>query len=159
VTFKRAVTQTPNLGTAWQPGLQALRAEDKPHIKVEDPREEHLRGSADIDTALQPHEPQANRWDFAVGYQHTNRRNEVIYWIETHTGSDNQIKVVLKKLAWLQTWMRRDGKQLANFERDIVWVSSGHTLFTKGSKQVKELAQKGLIYSGAILRILNDRRS
>jgi hypothetical protein len=157
VTFKKAVLQTPNLETAWQPGLQALRAEDKPHIKVENPQ--NLSGSADIDTALQASEPEANRWDFAVGYQHRNRRNEVIYWIETHTGSDNQIKVVLKKLEWLKTWMSRDGNRLANFERDFVWVSSGHTLFTNGSRQVKKLAQKGLIYAGAILRILDQRRS
>jgi hypothetical protein len=157
VTFKQAVTQTPNLETAWQPGLQALRAEARPHIKAEDTQK--LSGSADVDGALQPSEPQANRWDFAVGYQHANRHDEVIYWIETHTGSDNQIKVVLKKLEWLKTWMRRDGNHLANFERDFVWVSSGHTLFTKGSMQVKALAQKGLIYSGAVLRILNERRS
>jgi hypothetical protein len=157
VTFKKAVLQTPKLQSAWQPGLQALRAEDKPHIKAEDTQ--RLRGSADVDAALRPSEPQANRWDFAVGYQHTNRRNEVIYWIETHTGSDDQIEVVLKKLEWLKTWMRRQGNRLASFERDIVWTSSGHTLFTKGSRQVKALAQVGLIYSGAVLRILNERRS
>ena len=111
-----------------------------------------------MDTALLPKEPQANRWDFAIGYQHKNRKDEFIYWVETHTGSDDQIKVVLKKLAWLKTWMRRDGQHLASFERDIIWVSSGHTLFTKGSAQVKTLAQKGLIYSGAVLRIPSERR-
>ena len=156
MTFKEAVMQTPNLETAWQPGLQALRPEDKPHIKAESTR--RLCGSADVDTALLPKEPQANRWDFAIGYQHKNRKDEFIYWVETHTGSDDQIKVVLKKLAWLKTWMRRDGQHLASFERDIIWVSSGHTLFTKGSAQVKTLAQNGLIYSGAVLRIPNERR-
>jgi hypothetical protein len=157
VTFKEAVNQTPNLETAWQPGLQALRAEDKPHIIAEDTR--RLRGSADVDTALLSREPQANRWDFAIGYQHTNRKVEFIYWVETHTGSDDQIKVVLKKLDWLKNWLRTDGHQLARFDRDITWVSSGHTLFTKGSSQVKTLAQKGLIYSGAKLRIPDRRRS
>lgn len=43
------------------------------------------------------------------------------------------------------------------FDRDIVWVSSGRTFFTKGSAQVKTLAQKGLIYSGAVLRIPSER--
>jgi len=157
VTFKEAVRQTPDLETAWQPGLQALRAEDKPHIKPEDPR--LLSGSADVDSALMPKEPQANRWDFAIGYRHTNRKDEFIYWVETHTGSDAQIKVVLKKLEWLKTWMRGDGRRLGQFDRDIVWVSSGRTLFTKGSAQVKLLAQKGLIYAGAVLRIPCQRRS
>ncbi len=157
MSFREAVAQTPNLEKAWQPGLQALRAEDRPHIKPEDPR--CLRGSANVDAALRAKEPQAHRWDFAIGYQHANRRDECIYWVETHTGSDEQIKVVLKKLEWLKDWLRRDGRPLARFERDIIWVSSGHTLFTKGSAQVKRLAQKGLIYSGAILRILNQRHS
>ena len=62
MTFKTAVARTPNLKSAWKPGLQALRAEDKPHIKPEDSR--RLRGSADVDTALRKIDPEANRWDF-----------------------------------------------------------------------------------------------
>ena len=157
MTFKEAITQTPNLETAWQPGLQALRAEDKSHVKAENTR--RLSGSADVDTALLLREPQANRWDFAIGYRHKNRNDEFIYWVETHTGSDNQINVVLKKLEWLKNWLRGDGRHLDRFDRDIAWVSSGHTLFTKGSAQVKALAQKGLIYAGAVLRIPSERRS
>ena len=95
----------------------------------------------------------------AVGQtQHTNRKGGFIYWVETHTGSDNQIKVVLKKLEWLKAWLRRDGQCLDKFDRDMIWVSSGHTFFTKGSRQVKELAQKGLIYSGSRLTIPNQRQ-
>ena len=156
MTFKEAVEQTPSLESSWRDGLGALRAEDKPHIKAEDTR--RLCGSADVDGALQPSDPSANRWDFAIGHQHTNRKDVFIYWVETHTGSDNQIKVVLKKLEWLKAWLRRDGQRLDKFDRDMIWVSSGHTLFTKGSAQVKTLAQKGLIYSGATLRIPNKRR-
>jgi len=44
---------------------------------------------------LQQTEPNAHRWDFAIAYQHTNRTKEFIYWVETHTGSDNQISTVL----------------------------------------------------------------
>jgi hypothetical protein len=155
VTFKEAVARTPHLETAWRDGLQALRAEDKPHVRAEDTWQ--LRGSVDVDTALLPLEPQANRWDFAIGHQHTNRKDEFIYWVETHTGSDDQIKVVLRKLDWLRNWLRRDGQHLCKFDGDFIWVSSGHTLFTKGSAQVKILAQRGLIYAGAVLRIPNER--
>ena len=155
MTFKEAVELTPDLESGWRAGLGALRAEDKPHIRAEDTR--RLRGSADVDAALQPREPNATRWDFAISYQHTNRKGEFIYWVETQTGTDDQIKVVLKKLAWLKAWLHQDGQRLDRFDRDIVWVSSGHTFFTKGSAQVKTLAQKGLIYSGAVLRIPNER--
>lgn len=157
MSFQAAVQQTPRLATAWQPGLQALRAEDRPHIQAEDTRQ--LRGSADVDSALRESEPNANRWDFAIGHQHTNLDEEFIYWVEIHTGSDNQINVVLAKLEWLKNWLRQDGRRLGRFESDIIWVSSGHTLFTKGSAQVKTLAQKGLLYAGNALRIPNERRT
>lgn len=149
--FKETVENTPNLVNSWKTGLQALRAEDRVHIKPENPRK--LAGSVDIDTSLRELEPNANRWDFAIGYQHSNREDEVIYWVETHTGSDSQISVMLRKLEWLKNWMRGDGLELAKFEKDIVWVPSGATSFTKGSTQVKSLAMRGLRYSGSVLRI------
>ena len=154
--FRKAVERTPNLEGAWRAGLGALRAEDKRHIRAENPRQ--LRGSVDVDTALQSREPNANRWDFAIGHLHSNRRSEFIYWVETHTGSDNQIKVVLRKLDWLKAWLRQDGQHLSQFDREFVWVSSGHTYFTKGSAQVKVLAQRGLLYAGAVLRIPTEKR-
>jgi hypothetical protein len=157
MTFQHAVRLTPHLNEAWQPGLQALRAEDRSHVQAEDTRQ--LRGSADVDAALRRSESNANRWDFAIGHQHTNFSAEFIYWVEIHTGSDDQINVVLRKLEWLKNWLRHDGHRLDPFKRDFIWVSSGHTLFTKGSAQVKTLAQKGVIYAGAVLRIPNERRT
>jgi len=62
VTFKTAVEQTKRLENAWEPGLQALRAEDKLHIDPEDTRK--LRGSIDVDEAWQQLDPHGNRWDF-----------------------------------------------------------------------------------------------
>jgi len=154
MTFRQAVEQTPYLEQAWQVGLQALRAEDRPHVRPENTQ--NLRGSADIDKALVKKEPRANRWDFAIAYQHTNLENEFIYWVETHTGSDNQVKVVLKKFEWLKSWLRQNGWHFKGFMQDFYWVASGATSFTKGSRQVKILASKGLLYSGSVLRIQNE---
>ncbi len=151
MTFRQAVEQTPHLENSWRDGLQALRAQDKPHVVPENPRK--LTGIGDVDTALRPLQPNANRWDFAIGYQHTNRNREFIYWVETHTGSDSQISKVLRKLEWLYDWLRGDGRTLAAFEREIVWIASGPTSFTQGATQVKTLAAKGIRYCGAKLRI------
>ncbi len=151
--FKEAVETTPNLKGKWRVGLNALRAEDKQHVSFEQTNSEHLRGSVDVDTALLESEPNANRWDFAIGYKHHNRREEFVYWVETHTGSDSEIKVVLRKLNWLLKWLRKDGKELAGFDRQFVWVPSGATSFSKGSTQVRQLAEKGLYYSGSKLRV------
>lgn len=153
--FKSAVRRTKGLEEAWQPGLQALRAQDKAHIDPEDSRK--LTGSVDIDSAYKQADPQGNRWDFAIGYQHTNRKQEVIYWVEPHTGSDSEIKVVIKKAQWLQAWFRNAGQELASFERDIIWVSSGATRLSPSAPQVKQMAQLGLRQAGQKLRIPNQR--
>ena len=150
---------TPNLQGKWKEGLGALRAEDKPHVKPEDTSTTRLRGSVFIDEALLAQDPHGNRWDFAIGYQHANRSDEFVYWIETHTGSDSQIKVMLKKLAWLQDWMKGDGKELAKFDRLYVWAPSGATSFTKGSTQVKILATKGLHYAGSVFKIPTNHKT
>lgn len=155
MTFKEAVQATPHLQNAYRVGLQALRAEDRPHIDAEDTRQ--LRGSVDVDTALRPVDPDGNRWDFGIAYKHSNRRDEVIYWAELHTASDSQVSVVIKKAQWLVTWLRGQGASLARFERDIVWVSSGATRFTLSSPQQKQMAQVGLRSSGKTLRIPNKR--
>jgi hypothetical protein len=155
MTFKKAVGQTPNLASAWKPGLGALRTRDRPHVATEDPR--LLRGSADIDSAVRPHQPNAHRWDFAIGFRHTDRTQDCVYWVEIHTGNDQEVNVVLDKLRWLVTWLRGDGKHLSRFEREFVWVSSGGTRFTLGAPQLKRFAQLGLQHRGSVLRIPSRR--
>ena len=153
--FKEAVEKIPGLEKAHQAGLQALRAQDRPHIDAEDTR--RLSGSVDVDTALQKKYPKANRWDFAIGYNHVDRKAEVVYWVELHTASDSQVKVVIKKAQWLLQWLKEEANALASFEREIIWVSSGATSFTLSAPQTKQMAQAGLVYRGGILRIPNKR--
>jgi hypothetical protein len=148
-SFKEAVEATPNLRDSWRAGLGALRAEDKLHVKIEEPGTVYLRGSTDVDNALKRIQPNANRWDFAIGYRHSNVDHEMIYWVEFHTGSDGQIKKVLAKLEWLKNWLHEDGKELAKFPRYFIWAPSGATHFTQGSPQVRSLALKGLKYTGS----------
>jgi len=117
-----AVSKTPHLQNAWMQGLGALRAQDRPHVVPEDPR--LLKGSADVDGALQAHEPNAHRWDFAIGHRHANQQKDCIYWVEIHTANDKAVNVVLDKLHWLRAWLGGAGNLLNQFERDFVWVSS-----------------------------------
>lgn len=155
MTVQEAVKKTKGLESVWQEGLQALRPEDKPHVQAENTRA--LRGSVDIDAAYQKVEPNANRWDFAIAYQHTNRKEEVIYWVELHTASDSQVKVVIKKVQWLLAWLKKSGKKLSAFERDILWLSSGATKISPTAPQRKQMAQAGLRQVGGILKIRNKR--
>lgn len=151
MSFRTAVLRTPHLQNALRPGLQALRAKDRPHVDPEDTR--RLEGSVDVDSALQSRQPNANRWDFAIGYRHANRQTDFIYWVEVHTASDKEVKVILRKLNWLRSWLQNDGKLLNQIDREFVWVSSGVTTFTLDAPQRKQFAQCGLAHKGKVLRI------
>ena len=159
MTAKQAVNATPLLNGKWEPGLQALRAEDKPHIKAADTRA--ITGSVDVDSALMrvPEHAQANRWDFAIGYQHEDRDKECLYWVELHTADDSQVDVVLRKLRWLLNWLAGPGRALDedNFERDFVWVSSGSTHYTLNGPQKRAFADLGLRQTGGRLTIPKNR--
>jgi len=154
--FKEATEKTRGLENAYKVGLQALRAEDKPHIHAEDSRS--LTGSVDIDLAYRDTDPHGNRWDFAIAYQHTNREAECIYWVELHTASNSEIKKVIKKAAWLRDWLNNTGTLLEKFERDILWVSSGSTRLALSAPQQKQMAQAGLQQTGSRLHIPKKRR-
>ena len=155
MSFKTAVEATQHLENCWREGLQALRAQDRPHIVPEATR--NLRGSVDVDTAWRRLEPKANRWDFAIAYQHSDRREEFIYWVETHTANDSQVNKVILKARWLLNWLQNGGRPLSRFERDIVWVSSGATTFTLNAPQTKQMAAVGLRICGSRLRIPEQR--
>ena len=99
MSFQKAAEQMLHLTHAWKVGLHALRKEDRPHIDAEDTRK--LTGSVDVDTPLAKIYPHANRWDFGIAYQHTDRQEEVVYWTELHTASDGEVKVVIAKAQWL----------------------------------------------------------
>jgi len=156
VTAEQAVNATPHLNGKWEKGLQALRPEDKPYIKAADTRA--ITGSVDVDTALVRVDPNANRWDFAIGYQHEDRDSECLYWVELHTARNSQVDVVLRKLRWLLRWLAGDGKALDKFERDFVWVSSGRTDFTLNGPQRRAFADLALRQTGGSLQIPKKRQ-
>jgi hypothetical protein len=157
VSFKRAVRRIPQVRDAHRPGLQALRAEDRPHVKAQNPRQ--LTGSVDIDQALETMDPHGHRWDYAIAYKHSNRAGEVVYWLELHTATDSQVNIVIEKAKWLLNWLRDAGRPLALFERDIVWLSSGATSFTLTAPQRKQMAQVGLMHRGRFLHISERREA
>jgi hypothetical protein len=112
----------------------------------------------DVDSALQAHQPHAHRWDFAIGYRHSNLQQEFVYWVEVHTAEDGEVNVVLDKVRWLRNWLANDGGLLNRFKRDFVWISSGATSFTLGAPQRKQFSELGLQHKGNVLRISSARQ-
>lgn len=155
MTFRDAVTATPHLQMSWRDGLQALRARDKRHVKPDTTI--RLRGSVDVDSALKAVDPHGHRWDYGIAYQHTDRKNEFVYWVELHTAGDHEVDRVIAKARWLLRWLETGGKRLAPFEREIVWVSSGATAMTLSATQRKRMAISGLAHRGSTLRIRDQR--
>ena len=149
--FRKAVELSPSLEQAWQTGLSALRSTDRTHVRVEDTR--RLTGSVDLDNTLKSTLPNEPRWDYAVGYRHTTPKGEIIYWVEVHPATDGEIKVVLKKLAWLKQWLCETAPQLNSLGREFIWVSSGKTSLTLSSPQQKKLAEHGLQHRGRVFQI------
>lgn len=155
--FAKAIGTTPHLAGAWRAGLGALRAQDRPHVRSEDTRK--LSGSAYIDDKLKqvPSHADQHRWDYAISYEHTNRKEECIYWVEAHSATTSQVDVVLDKLRWLKKWLMEEAHALNQFEREYVWVSSGATRYSPNATQKKAFAQLGLRQCGGVLLIRNER--
>lgn len=144
MNFKETVQTTPGLTSAYEPGLQALKAGDRQRIGVTDTR--CLCGSVDLDRALR-NGPRANEpvWDYGVCH---HSGNEKVHWVEVHPASGHGVTEVLAKLAWLKAWLSGDGRRLRSLPTAFVWVSSGKTTFTKSSPLTKKLAAQGLITAG-----------
>ena len=151
MTFKAAVAATPDLAGSWRAGFGALRTADRKYLQAENTR--RLVGSADLNKALQRNHPSDPRWDYAIGHNSTNAASEVVYWVEIHPATEGQVKVVLNKLAWLRTWLRKSAPRLDSLQCAFVWISSGRTSFTQLSPQAKILAARGLRHIGARFRI------
>ena len=149
MSFRNAVSRTPHLGpAAYCAGLQALEATDRERIECENTH--RLCGSVNIDHALEPNQPNQRRGDYAVCY---TRATQIVYWIEVHEASQRGVAALEQKFDWLQGWLGGEGYRLRAFTAHYIWISSGETTFTKGSPQVRKLAQKGVRSVGRVLRI------
>ncbi len=119
-------------------GLQALDPVDRQRITAKDPRK--LAGSANIDTALEKTQPDANRWDYVVGQRQS--ASIELHWVEVHPArSDRNLDEVLRKLTWLRAVLA--GKRLYNYPKQFIWIGSGKIVFSPGSPQQKRLANSG----------------
>lgn len=145
--FEEAVRSCGALDGALQPGLQALKQSDKAHINCAKPR--RLAGSVDVDSTLSAGLPNANRWDYAVGVRQPRNR-DIVIWIEIHPASSTgEIKIVLAKLNWLQSWLAENAPELMAMPGEYVWVATGAVAFPASSPQRRQLAAAGIRFAGS----------
>ena len=140
--FERAVRETRGLGDdAYQPGMQALPRNDRAKVDCRNPA--LLTGSVFVDEALRHAQPNAPRWDYAVGVM--DGRTEKIVWVEVHPATTHGVTEVLRKLAWLRQWLAGDGLPLARLPARHAWVASDRICIPRGSPQYKRAATAGLL--------------
>ncbi len=109
MNFRRAVSETSEICDAWRPGLQALKAADRPRVTALNTRS--LSGSVDLDGALVGKHPGANRWDYGIGSKRPGAGGEYVYWVEVHPASDREVAAMLRKVSWLKGWLQASDRR------------------------------------------------
>lgn len=140
-------------------GKQALA--DSHAQKVECGKANRISGSIDLDSALSdlPAYAQSPRWDYGLGYQPPTGR-EVAVWIEVHSASTGEVGAVLRKLAWLKSFLRNECEDLwqltiaaCDYREPYVWVASGAVHINKNSRQARQLSAAGVAWPKSKLRL------
>jgi hypothetical protein len=132
-----------------QPGKKALKGEYRDAVEA-NPRSS-FTGSADLDAAFQPSEPQAARWDYCLG---VSSDQEKLFWIEPHPASStSEVPKMLAKLDWLKAKLAQPAfaslLSLTNRTRAdgsivYLWLCSGANRITPNSREALMLARNGL---------------
>jgi hypothetical protein len=133
MTFNQKVQNTQEIGDCYCQGLGALRRSDKNKIKAKEPH--NFNGSINIDDCLKEKYPNANRWDYAIGY------NNKTYFVEVHPAKPGEIRTIERKLEWLKNWKRN-----TPFREDhnFYWVASKGVGISRRSSYWKQIASLGL---------------
>ncbi len=141
MTFKQAVENTPEIKDHYRQGLQGIRHDDRQRIHCSTPR--LLGGSLNLDEALRTANANDPRWDYGIGVR-ISARGDIVIWLEVHPASSLHIDAVLKKLQWLQAWLRNSAPAFMRLPPRFCWLATGRISFRRGSPQEKRIAQKGL---------------
>lgn len=135
--FKFAIESTPDLKDGYREGLKAMGNNS---VKVSVAGRDGLMGSCDIDGCTKSLYPEAARWDYVIGYK------QKAWFVEVHPASTSNVDDMIKKVVWLERWLKDKGRELTAMRRDHVhyWVPSGKVRITKTSRQYRALAKHGL---------------
>jgi len=119
-------------------GLAAVkRGEGKGRILAKDSKQ--VLGSAEIDGDCRRAAPNANRWDYVIGY---NRSGKVVaYFVEVHSALTSEVSTIERKLDWLldEFLRRKNSDKLAALSREMHWVASGNVKIPRHTRQYRFL--------------------
>jgi len=139
--FREAVEGTAAIRGHYREGLQGVLNVDRSRLHCSAPR--RLCGSVDLDDALRLAHPKEPRWDYAIGIR-GSVENDTVVWVEVHPASSRHVEEVLRKLQWLEDWLRYDAPAMGRLPRHFRWIATGTVSFRHGSREEKKIAQRGL---------------
>lgn len=137
--FQKAVEETPDISSGYRPGVQALKKSDRGAVTAADTW--FIDGSVDIDTEVKDKYPNANRWDYVIGYS-----GKACY-VEVHPAYTSEVSTIEKKLQWLKSWLKEKAPMLDAIPKTapaFVWVQTGKAGIIPQSSQAKRLAASGI---------------
>jgi hypothetical protein len=108
-----------------------------------------------LETALRHAHGTDPIWDYGIGLR-ADARDDRAIWIEVHPASSSHVDSMLKKAAWLRTWLNESSHALRDMtDRNMgfVWISSGSVNLLKSGPQARKLAQAGIRYPSRILQL------
>lgn len=160
MNFKTAVQNAGgSVQGAYRVGKQALAAAHAQQVECSHPN--RISGSIDLDAALAsvPEHAQSSRWDYGMGYRPPTGR-EVAVWVEVHSASTGEVGAVLRKLAWLKSFLKDECHDLwglttaaCDHREPYVWVASGAVHINKNSRQARLLSAAGIPWPKSRLRL------
>jgi hypothetical protein len=150
VSFRDAVEQAvAPIPDAFMPGKQALGNHAD---RVECKSSRRFTGSIALDEALKkvPVHARAHRWDYGMGYRPPQGPESAV-WVEVHSANTSEVDSVIRKLAWLQDFLRQSCPLLWQLthppriaEGHFIWVASGTVAIPSHTRQYRRLATSGL---------------
>lgn len=158
MSFEAAVKAAPApVCDAYRPGKQALKGEHRDLIRCRDTR--RFTGSIDLEAALADDAQAANLWDYGIGVRLRGDSEHAI-WVEIHPAATTEVSTFLRKLAWLQTWLRTEAKALGALSQPsdeietFVWIATDAGVHIRpGSPQARRLQQAGLRLPRQVLEL------
>lgn len=136
-------------GSALRPhvkaGLAAVLAIDHPLIPPN--QRQRVSDSLDLDDAMRPTLPNANRWDYLLGILDTG----AIVALEPHSATDHEVRVLIAKkreaIAFLAAHLN-PGSSVARW----IWITHGRVGFNRMDRAIRQLDQAGIHFQGRQLK-------
>jgi hypothetical protein len=148
VSFQQAIKSSPApVRDVCLAGKQGMKGGHRGLVYCADTK--RFLGSFDLDRAYAGAQPNANHWDYGLGFKEKNK-DEVMVWLEVHPATTSEVNIFLRKYDWLKNWLRTEAKDLAvltkrkDGQKCFFWLATDSGVnIRQGSQHAKRLQAVG----------------